>query len=330
MKTLHVNIPGHEYDIVSEPGLLDQAGSLLRPILKGRMAAIVTDSNVEPLYAARLARSLHLAGFQAALLEIPAGETSKCPEVLAELWEQMMDVGLTRSDAVIALGGGVVGDLAGFAAATILRGVDFVQIPTTLLAQVDSSVGGKVAVDLQAGKNLAGAFYQPRMVLMDPDCLKTLPDRVFSDGIMAHIEDITLRCCDIKRQVVEQDEHDTGLRMLLNFGHTLGHVYEKAYHYETYTHGEAVAAGMVAAARIGSRLGVTPASAEAEITQLLRCYQLPIGISAAQQDYQETLVKDKKSQGKDINLIALTEIGHAEPVKMPQTRLLELVKECGL
>ncbi len=357
MKTLHVNIPGHEYDIVSEPGLLDQAGSLLRPILKGRMAAIVTDSNVEPLYAARLARSLHLAGFQAALLEIPAGETSKCPEVLAELWEQMMDVGLTRSDAVIALGGGVVGDLAGFAAATILRGVDFVQIPTTLLAQVDSSVGGKVAVDLQAGKNLAGAFYQPRMVLMDPDCLKTLPDRVFSDGmaevikygciwdrslfdllaelknrqgIMAHIEDITLRCCDIKRQVVEQDEHDTGLRMLLNFGHTLGHVYEKAYHYETYTHGEAVAAGMVAAARIGSRLGVTPASAEAEITQLLRCYQLPIGISAAQQDYLETLVKDKKSQGKDINLIALTEIGHAEPVKMPQTRLLELVKECGL
>ena len=357
MKTLHVNIPGHEHDIVSEPGLLDQAGSLLRPILKGRMAAIVTDSNVEPLYAARLARSLHLAGFQAALLEIPAGETSKCPEVLAELWEQMMDVGLTRSDAVIALGGGVVGDLAGFAAATILRGVDFVQIPTTLLAQVDSSVGGKVAVDLQAGKNLAGAFYQPRMVLMDPDCLKTLPDRVFSDGmaevikygciwdrslfdllaalknrqgIMAHIEDITLRCCDIKRQVVEQDEHDTGLRMLLNFGHTLGHVYEKAYHYETYTHGEAVAAGMVAAARIGSRLGVTPASAEAEITQLLRCYQLPTGISAAQQDYQETLVKDKKSQGKDINLIALTEIGHAEPVKMPQTRLLELVKECGL
>lgn len=357
MKTLHVNIPGHEYDIVSEPRLLDQAGSLLRPILKGRMAAIVTDSNVEPLYAARLARSLHLAGFQAALLEIPAGETSKCPEVLAELWEQMMDVGLTRSDAVIALGGGVVGDLAGFAAATILRGVDFVQIPTTLLAQVDSSVGGKVAVDLQAGKNLAGAFYQPRMVLMDPDCLKTLPDRVFSDGmaevikygciwdrslfdllaelknrqgIMAHIEDITLRCCDIKRKVVEQDEHDTGLRMLLNFGHTLGHVYEKAYHYETYTHGEAVAAGMVAAARIGSRLGVTPASAEAEITQLLRCYQLPIGISAAQQDYQETLVKDKKSQGKDINLIALTEIGHAEPVKMPQTRLLELVKECGL
>ena len=357
MKTLHVNIPGREYDIVSEPGLLERAGTMLRPILKGKLAAIVTDSNVEPLYAARLARSLHLAGFQAALLEIPAGETSKCPEVLAELWEQMMDVGLTRSDAVIALGGGVVGDLAGFAAATILRGVDFVQIPTTLLAQVDSSVGGKVAVDLQAGKNLAGAFYQPKMVLMDPDCLRTLPDRVFSDGmaevikygciwdralfdrlsqlknrqgVMAHIEDITLRCCDIKRQVVEQDEHDTGLRMLLNFGHTLGHVYEKAYHYETYTHGEAVAAGMVAAARIGAELGITPASCEAEIAQLLRCYDLPTAISAPYEEYESTLVKDKKSQGKDINLIALTELGKAKAVKMPQSQLLNLVKECCL
>lgn len=357
MKTLHVSIPGREYDIVSQPGLLDQAGALLRPILKGKMAAIVTDSNVEPLYAARLARSLHLAGFQAALLEIPAGETSKCPEVLAELWEQMMDIGLTRTDAVIALGGGVVGDLAGFAAATILRGVDFVQIPTTLLAQVDSSVGGKVAVDLRAGKNLAGAFYQPKLVIMDPDCLKTLPDRVFSDGmaevikygciwdralfdrlrtlrdrkgIMAHIEDITLRCCNIKRQVVEEDEHDTGIRMLLNFGHTLGHVYEKAYHYEKYTHGEAVAAGMVAAANIGAHLGITPASAQQEIASLLQSYGLPTAISASEQDYRDTLVKDKKSQGSDINLIALTEIGHAQPVKMPQTRLLELVKECRL
>ena len=182
MSTLRVNIPGREYDIVCQRGALDQAGALLRPILKGKLAAIITDSNVEPLYATRLARSLHLGGFQPAILEIPAGEKSKCPEVLTELWEQLMDLGLTRSDAVVALGGGVVGDLAGFAAATILRGVDFVQVPTTLLAQVDSSVGGKVAVDLQAGKNLAGAFYQPKMVIMDPECLSTLPDRVFSDS----------------------------------------------------------------------------------------------------------------------------------------------------
>ena len=159
------------------------------------------------------------------------------------------------------------------------------------------------------------------------DRLRALRDR---KGIMAHIEDITLRCCDIKRQVVEEDEHDTGIRMLLNFGHTLGHVYEKAYHYEKYTHGEAVAAGMVAAAKIGAHLGITPASAQQEIASLLQSYGLPTAISASEQDYRDTLVKDKKSQGSDINLIALTEIGHAQPVKMPQTRLLELVKECGL
>ena len=147
---------------------------------------------------------------------------------------------------------------------------------------------------------------------------------------MAHIEDIPLRCCDIKRQVVEEDEHDTGIRMLLNFGHTLGHVYEKAYHYEKYTHGEAVAAGMVAAANIGAHLGVTPVSAQQEIASLLQSYGLPTAISASEQDYRDTLVKDKKSQGSNINLIALTEIGHAQPVNMPQSRLLELVKECRL
>lgn len=357
MSTLRVNIPGREYDIVCERGILDKAGPLLRPILKGNLAAIVTDSNVEPLYAQRLAKALMHQGFKVAVLEIPAGEKSKCPQVLTEIWEQLMDVGLTRSDAVIALGGGVVGDLAGFAAATILRGVDFVQVPTTLLAQVDSSVGGKVAVDLESGKNLAGAFYQPKMVIMDPDCLTTLPDRVFSDGmaevikygciwdkalfdkisslgsrkaIMEHMEEILLACCDIKRQVVEQDEMDTGLRMILNFGHTLGHVYEKAYNYETYTHGEAVAAGMVAAARLGTRLGVTPPGTDTEIAGVLQKFSLPTSIPASQQDYADTLVKDKKSQGSDIHLVVLPQLGEAGAVKMPQTRVLELIKDLKL
>jgi 3-dehydroquinate synthase len=357
MSSLTVKLPGREYDILCEPGILDQAGSLLKPILKGHLVAVITDDQVEPLYASRLARSLHLAGYQVALLEIPAGEQSKCPQVLSEVWEQLMDVGMTRSDAIVALGGGVVGDLAGFAAATILRGVDFVQIPTTLLAQVDSSVGGKVAVDLEAGKNLAGAFYQPKMVLMDPECLKTLPDRVFSDGmaevikygciwdknlfdtlkalgnrsgIMGNIQDIALRCCGIKGQVVEQDEKDTGLRMLLNFGHTLGHVYEKAYHYETYTHGEAVAAGMVAAAKLGEKLGITPAGTHTEIEALLRQFGLPTAISATAQDYEETLGKDKKSQGENINLVVLEELGKAKTVKMPKTQLLSLIQEVGL
>ncbi len=354
MKKLTVALPGRNYDIVSEPGLLDKAGALLRPVLKGNLAVVITDSNVEPLYGLRVLRSLSQAGFQTALLEIPAGEQSKCPEVLAELWEQLADVGLSRTDAVIALGGGVVGDLSGFAAATILRGVDLVQIPTTLLAQVDSSVGGKVAVDLNAGKNLAGAFYQPKIVLMDPECLNTLPDRVLSDGmaevikygciwdknlfaqlteldsrekIMGHIEDITLACCDIKRQVVEQDEKDTGLRMLLNFGHTLGHVYEKAYNYETYTHGEAVAAGMVAAAKLGQAMGVTPVGTEEKIAALLNKFSLPTEIAASHADYAETLVRDKKSQGEDIHLIVLEEIGRAKAVKMKKSELLALIKK---
>ena len=357
MSAIRVNIPGREYDIVCENGLLDRAGALLRPVLKGDLAVIVTDSNVEPLYAARLARSLHKSGFTAAILEIPAGEQSKTPEVLSELWEQMADLGLTRSDSVIALGGGVVGDLAGFAAATVLRGVRFVQVPTTLLAQVDSSVGGKVAVDLQAGKNLAGAFYQPCMVLMDPLCLATLPDREFRGGmaevikygciwdrelfeelmelgsrknVMEHIGKIALRCCDIKRQVVEQDEFDTGPRMLLNFGHTLGHVYEKAYHYEKYTHGEAVAAGMVAAAKIGTQLGVTPAGTVSAIESLLRQFGLPTAISATPEDYAKALTKDKKGEGTQISFITLRELGKAEPVKLEKQKLLELIQEAGV
>ena len=357
MKKLRVNLPGREYDILIEQGILDRCGDEIRPLVKGDLAVIVTDSNVEPLYAQRAARSLMHQGFRTAVLEVPPGETSKSPAVLVELWEQMMDVGLTRTDCVIALGGGVVGDLAGFAAATILRGVAFVQIPTTLLAQVDSSVGGKVAVDLEAGKNLAGAFYQPKIVLMDPDCLMTLPDRVFSDGmaevikygciwdegffmtlsqlgsrekVMERIEDVLETCCDIKRQVVEQDEGDTGLRMILNFGHTLGHVYEKAYNYETYTHGEAVAAGMVAAARLGVRMGVSPQGTPERIADLLSRFSLPTAISASEAQYQAVVAKDKKSQGQSLNLVVLPRLGEAGMVKLPQTALLTLIKELKL
>ena len=184
MKTLTVNLPGREYDILIERGLLSQAGERVRAVLpRARKLAVVTDSNVEPLYGNGLLNSLSAAGFECRLFVVPAGEESKSPSQLSALWESFMDFGLTRTDGVAALGGGVVGDLAGFAAATILRGVAFVQIPTTLLSQVDSSVGGKVAVDLDHGKNLAGAFYQPKLVLMDPDTLDTLPLPVFMDGM---------------------------------------------------------------------------------------------------------------------------------------------------
>ena len=261
-----------------------------------------------------------------------------------------MDFGLTRTDGVVALGGGVVGDLTGFAAATILRGVDFVQIPTTLLAQVDSSVGGKVAVDLEHGKNLAGAFYQPKLVLMDPDTLNTLDGQTFADGmaevikygciwdedffdflaarpsrdaLMADIEHILYTCCDIKRQVVVEDERDTGLRMLLNFGHTLGHAYELAGRYTEWTHGQAVAAGMCAAARLGAALGVTPPGVPERIVSACAALGLPTSISCTAANYAAAIGLDKKGSGADISVILLEKMGRAVPHKMPRARLLE-------
>ena len=354
-KILTVDLPGRAYDIEIQRGMLDRAGERCRALLPRAVRLyLVTDSNVAPLYGARVERSLAAAGFQVKTSVVPAGEHAKNPEQLAQLWEDMMAFGLTRTDAVVALGGGVVGDLAGFAAATALRGVDFVQIPTTLLAQVDSSVGGKVAVDLKAGKNLAGAFWQPRGVLMDPDCLDTLPHRTFSDGmaevlkygcifdrdffdflaarpsrgaLMADIEHILYTCCDLKRSVVTQDERDTGRRMLLNFGHTLGHAYELAGRYETWTHGEAVAAGMVLAARLGVDLGITPAEVPGTIAAALPALDLPTEISCSQEDYSAAVGRDKKGMGDDIALVVLEELGHAVRHKMPKAELLALLEE---
>ena len=351
MKTLTVALPGREYDILIQRGLLDQAGAYCRKALPraGRLF-VVTDSNVAPLYAHRLEASITAAGFSVTVHVVPAGEASKCAGQLAGLWEAMMAAGLTRTDAVVALGGGVVGDLAGFAAATVLRGVDFVQMPTTLLAQVDSSVGGKVAIDLHHGKNLAGAFWQPRLVLMDPDALDTLDDQTFADGmaevvkygcikdaaffdflaarpsrgeLMAEIEHILYTCCDIKRGVVERDERDTGERMLLNFGHTLGHAYELAGHYETWSHGQAVAAGMCAAAKLGVKLGVTPSEIPARLEGVLSALGLPTAISCTAEDYAAAVGLDKKGAGGSISVILLDKLGHAVPHKMPKAELLE-------
>ncbi len=351
MKTLTVALPGREYDILIERGLLAQAGERVRAVLpRASKLAVVTDSNVEPLYSKTVLGSLRSAGFETALFPIPAGEESKSPSQLARLWESFMEFGLTRTDGVIALGGGVVGDLAGFAAATILRGVAFVQIPTTLLAQVDSSVGGKVAVDLGHGKNLAGAFYQPRLVLMDPDALDTLPLPVFMAGmaevvkygcirdadffdflaarpsrgaLTADIEHILYTCCEIKRQVVVEDERDTGLRMILNFGHTLGHAYELAGRYTEWSHGEAVAAGMCAAARLGVALGVTPAGLPPRLEGVLAGLGLPTSISCPMDGCAAAIGLDKKGAGADITLILLDRLGHAVPRKMPRAGLLK-------
>lgn len=353
MKSLRVDLPGREYDILIENGLLDQAGERIRAVCpQARKVFVVTDTNVGPLYAQRVEDSLTGAGLTARVFSIPAGEGSKCAGRLAELWEAMLEFGLTRTDVVAALGGGVVGDLAGFAAATVLRGVDLVQLPTTLLAQVDSSVGGKVAVDLDHGKNLAGAFWQPRLVLMDPAVLNTLDDQTFADGmaevvkygciwdkdffdflsvrpsramLMPDIEHILLTCCGIKRQVVVADERDTGLRMILNFGHTIGHAYELAGRYETWTHGQAVSAGMVAAAKLGVSLGVTPEALPPRLEELLGKLGLPTAIPCDIQTYTAAVTRDKKGVNSDITLILLDRLGHAVAHKLPKAQLVRLL-----
>ena len=352
---LNIPLPDRAYDILIESGVLARAGEHCRAVLpRARKIALVTDSNVAPLYAGRVCEGLEAADFEVRVIVIPAGETSKSVAMLEWLYDEFMAFGLTRTDAVAALGGGVVGDLAGFAAATILRGVDFVQIPTTLLAQVDSSVGGKVAVDLKAGKNLAGAFWQPKLVLMDPECLNTLSDRIFNDGmaevlkygcimdaaffdalvsyggrpgVMARIESVLHTCCAIKARVVLEDERDTGLRMILNFGHTLGHAYELAYHYETYTHGQAVAAGMCRAAELGVKLGITAPEVPEAIARAVRMYDLPESIPCEPAAYEAAVGLDKKGTGSQITVILLEKLGCTNLTKLDKAELLRLIEE---
>lgn len=357
MKTLHVNLSeGRSYDIKIERGLLERAGEMLRTVYTGMRAAIITDSNVAPLYAEKLEKSLHAAGFETKRVVFPAGEQSKNLAVLEQIYDGLLSpepFTLTRTDLVITLGGGVTGDMGGFAAGSILRGVPYVQIPTTLLSQVDSSVGGKVAIDLKQGKNLAGLFYQPKMVLIDSDTLETLPDRVFFDGmgevvkygmirepalwrlleqvsgreaLRPYMDEIIYTCCDCKRKIVENDEHDTGERMLLNFGHTIGHAYEKLGNYEKLMHGEAVCCGMYAILRVGEQHGVCRPGLAARLRQLLERQGMPWDAGEVPEDaLTETLAFDKKGSGGAISPVFVRDIGDSYYRKMPRTEFVRWV-----
>ncbi len=351
MEKLRVNIPKREYDIIIDKDILKNTGEYINKVFNGEKIAVVTDSNVGPLYADKVLGSLDAAGFKTCLITVPAGEKSKCSDCLLRLYDEMLAFGLTRSDLIIALGGGVVGDLTGYAAASLLRGIPYVQIPTTLLAQVDSSVGGKVAIDLPQGKNLVGAFNQPKAVIIDTECLKTLEPRVLSDGmaevikygaikdknlfellegikntqeLFAKIDKIIYNCCDIKRQVVEEDEFDKGGRMILNFGHTFGHAIEKQYNYETYTHGEAVGVGMRMACEYGERLGITPKGTAERMLKILESYNLPTDIEISKTELSEAVAVDKKGEGSKINLILLKEIGDVLIRKFEKSEFLEI------
>ena len=345
MKQLTVALSaGRSYDITISRGILSRCGEEIRKVYGGKEAAVVTDSSVGSLYAKAVIDSLREAGFAVKSVSFPAGEPSKNMETLVKLYDGLLSpypFPLTRGGLIVALGGGVTGDMAGFAAATLFRGVPFVQIPTTLLAQVDSSVGGKVAVDLKQGKNLAGAFYQPRAVLIDPDTLDTLPDRVFFDGMAEvvkygligdeplfalleacagrkeQIEEIIFRSCDQKRRIVERDEQDTGERMLLNFGHTLGHAYEKLGNYSRYMHGEAVSCGMAAILRMGEAHGLTEPGTAARAEALLSRFGLPTRPDDIPPEaLKETLAYDKKSDGGSLTAVFCREVGEAFLKKM--------------
>lgn len=336
MQTLRVNIPNREYDIKIEKGLMDSCGEEMIKLFKPCRIAVITDSNVAPIYGERLLNSLTNSGFEPFLVTVPAGESSKSMEMLQFLYGELLQNGITRSDLIVALGGGVVGDLTGFCASTLLRGIPFVQIPTTLLAQVDSSVGGKVAVNLPYGKNLAGNFYQPKLVLIDPDCLNTLTDRVFSDGmaevikygvilderlfealenassrekVMEIADKVIYRCCELKKLVVEADELDLGGRMILNLGHTFGHAIEKKYNFKEYTHGEAVAAGMVMAAKYGERENITQSGTADRIIKLITSFNLPQWVEIDQQSFKNAVSVDKKGKGGLVSLIIPEKIG---------------------
>ncbi len=335
---LTVKTKSHNYDITIEKGLIKKSGSIIKDFVGENTAFVITDDNVWNIYGDKFSAILSEAEVNFEVMILPHGEKTKSISHLTDIYNKMAEIKLTRSDYIIALGGGVVGDISGFAASTFLRGIKFIQIPTTLLAQVDSSVGGKVAVNLDSGKNLVGSFYQPQAVLIDPDMLDTLSDRIFNDGMAEvikyaliwdkelfselekdtlDIEKIIYTCVDIKRQVVEEDEFDTGKRMILNFGHTYGHVVESAYNYETYTHGEGVAIGMARITDRTEKMGITKVGTYDKIVSILKKYDLYFDdYSIDKETATNIMLRDKKSAGGSINYIVLKEIGTCDIMKM--------------
>lgn len=340
------------YEIIIERGCLDELGARCAALFPaGAKAAVISDSNVFPIYGERALASLREAGFAPSSFVFPAGEGSKQLSTVGDMLGFLAQQGLTRSDFLVALGGGVTGDMAGFAAACYLRGVSFVQVPTSLLAQVDSSVGGKTAVDLPQGKNLAGAFHQPSLVLIDPDTLGTLPPLFFSDGmgevikygcirsralfetlrdaadLRPQMESILFSCVDCKREIVEHDEFDTGERMVLNFGHTLGHALEKAHGYTGLTHGAAVGIGMVLIARLGEHMGLTEDGTAEQIASLLEKYGLPVSDSAPLDQIVGATALDKKGLGGDLRIVLLHTIGDSFVHRLPRAEFARLCRE---
>ncbi len=346
-----VDLGERTYSIRIGSGILETLGEACRAAGLAGKCLIVSDENVAPLYADRVFQSLEKAGFTPALEVLPAGEPTKCHEQLIRLYSKAAELGLDRGHFIVALGGGVVGDLTGYAAASWLRGIRFVQVPTSLLAMVDSSVGGKTGINIAEGKNLVGAFHQPELVLMDIETLKTLPERQrcaglaevvkygivwnndffqtleltasgladFSQGLEKEQADFSMvgkmvsRCCEIKAEVVRQDEREGGLRGILNFGHTLAHAIENVAGYGEYLHGEAVAIGMIYAVRLSTQLKGLSVEESARIEKLLATLGLPVDAPGlAWKDLRAAMAVDKKTRDGLTKFVLVDRMGHAE------------------
>ena len=357
MRTVNVPLGPRSYDIQIGAGTLSALGRECAALKLEKRCAVISDTNVSPHYWPVASKALTEAGFETVQVTVAAGETAKSLKTVQACYDQLAGHRLERKSFIVALGGGVVGDLGGFVAATYLRGIGFVQVPTTLLAQVDSSVGGKVGVNLKSGKNLVGAFYQPRLVLCDLNALRTLPDREYRSGLAEVIkygiiydaalfarlesdmpkllerEPETLgqavaRCCEIKAEVVGQDEIETGMRAILNFGHTIGHALEACSHYGKYLHGEAISIGQVAAARLSSQLTGLPEEHVQRITRLFQRAGLPTALktTAAQRAKLVAAMQlDKKVAAGQVKFVLARNIGQVEFGHKVPADLLETV-----
>lgn len=350
LKTVEVHVHP-EYRVTIGSGLLSRCGELVTQTVGLCHLAVVADSTVAPLYLDTVSSSLRAAGYTVSTCIYPAGEAHKNLDTLSDILEFLAAEHLTRSDCVVALGGGVCGDMAGFAAGCYLRGIRYIQMPTTLLADVDSSVGGKTAIDLKAGKNLAGVFLQPTAVLCDTDCLHTLSPHVFADGaaeaiktgvlcdeklfslfdtdsLQADLTDIIARCIAFKASVVEQDELDNGLRRTLNLGHTAGHAIEKCADF-SITHGHAVGIGMVLIARAAEKLGWCEVPCSQRIAAVLQRNHLPTSTTYSAAELARAALSDKKRRGDDIALVIPRKIGDCYMKKVPVDQL-EAIFAAGL
>ncbi len=345
---VHVDLGERSYDVLVDVGLRGRVGEHLQEVVAPSRVAVITDETVRDLYGGDVVRSLAEAGLESTTVAVPPGEGAKSLPQAGALYPKLLAAGMDRRSAVVALGGGVVGDLAGFVAATYMRGVPYVQVATTLLAMVDSSVGGKVAVDLPEGKNLVGAFHQPRLVLTDPETLRTLPDRELrsglaevvkygvildahffsylechADGLLALEAEVTAtairRSCELKAQVVEEDERETGIRAILNYGHTFAHALEVLSGYTRYRHGEAVARGMVAASLLAEELGLVPSEVTARQVELLGRLGLEVRMPAelGVEELLDCFFRDKKTLGGKLRLVLPVALGEVRVVTDP-------------